>query len=728
MQEREKFNEPRKVQERLVIYLRQCVDILTSDVDIDLNHTPEFYTTVQQLCEKAPEAAQMIARTIQENITNSRGRKRKRTKDPSYHPRKGTNRATPPASVSGDESNLDENLGASSDFRGGPLTSSSQRDDGNNKKDRDAPMTDADAPTDAPTTLGSEGLAASSKMHSQHKEPLPHVLPEPVLCKELLSTQQIPITPTKLINSNPPSPQTEDICRGKIATSLESTSSIGRPTPTIIFPATRSIIDLTTEAAYTIYRLSKHQDGLPSDIHKQILKSLQQEQPGASAVSTSNDWSDGAMWIQVLEMGTSQSRRVTIKNMLEYMGAWQWYNSQVELALKTAKTKNNQPVKSHGARSHVMDVIENRYLTGVGVVSLHENEPDSLFKGRPAGTCATDKKRQHIKMQLNRGKICIRLVEDLGVGILLDQKIWKYVKLGKDQLNTLVKDIQTDTRHMKLLQILEPQLEQLVQNGLTDLHRFYNDLNKAELLPQDTLRELPMSFALDEDPLPEGQLNAAIEYLIHNIKTKVLHQETFINDAVTINNGSGISCDIFNQLRPGKWLNQWTIYALMQLCDKPVYVDYNLSIALDERTENQLQPIKQPLRKWANKIATLREKASLVFFCPINHQANHFSLLEVNDRERAIRHYDSLSNSKTIKRMSKLVEEQFGDLRFSFEEMSTPRQMDGWSCGIRTVWNFRRLSNNLLIGTHGTVQKNPERIEGGAMTKYIRQRRQGPVT
>ncbi|KAE8149028.1 hypothetical protein BDV25DRAFT_141190 [Aspergillus avenaceus] len=673
MQEREESKEPRKVQERLIIHLRQFVDILTSDVDIDISHTPEFYTTVQQLCEKAPEAAQMIAQTIQENITNSPGRKRKRTKDPSYRPPKGTNRATPPASISGDESNLDENLGASSDFRGGSLTSSSQRDDGNNKKDRDAPMTDADAPTDASTTLGSEGFATSSKMQSQHKEPLPHVLPESVLCKELLSTQQISITPPKLINSNPPSPQTEEIYREKIPTSLESISSIGRSTSTIIFPATRSITDLTTEAAYTIYGLIKHQDGIPSDIHKQILKSPQQEQPGASAVSTSNDWSDGATWIQVLEMGASQSRRVTIENMLEYMGAWQWYNSQVELALKTVKTKNKQPVKSQGARSHVMDTIENRYLTGVGVVSLHEDESNSLFKGRPAGTCAMDKKRQHIKMQLNRGKMCIKLVEELGVGILFDRNIWKYIKLSKDRFNTLVKDIQADTRHMKLLQILEPQLEQLVQNGLPDLHRFYNDLNKAELLPQDTLRELSISFALDEDPLPEGQLNAAIEYLIHNIKTKVLHQETFgIDDAVTINNGSGISCDIFDQLRPGKWLNQWTIYALMQLCDKPEYVDYNLSIALDERSENQLQPINQPLRKWANKIATLRakaKKASLVFFCPINRQANHFSLLEVNDRERAIRHYDSMSDFETTERMSKLVEEQFGDLRFTFEEV-----------------------------------------------------------
>ncbi|BDD62333.1 hypothetical protein MAP00_007304 [Monascus purpureus] len=179
----------------------------------------------------------------------------------------------------------------------------------------------------------------------------------------------------------------------------------------------------------------------------------------------------------------------------------------------------------------------------------------------------------------------------------------------------------------------------------------------------------------------------------------------------------------------------------MQLSDKPAYVRHGLSVPLDEnRGDNNFQPIKQPLRRWAIEMAKFRKEAKkpsrdavpLVFFCPINHKGQHFSLLEINERKQVIRHYDSMSETTTALRMSRLVEEQFGDLEFSYEEMPTPQQDDGWSCGIRTVWNFRHLSNNLSIETNSS---NPERmllqvvegliacVEGGAMTKYIRRRR-----
>jgi hypothetical protein len=32
------------------------------------------------------------------------------------------------------------------------------------------------------------------------------------------------------------------------------------------------------------------------------------------------------MWMQVLEAGESGKQKVTIFNILEYMGAWEWYD------------------------------------------------------------------------------------------------------------------------------------------------------------------------------------------------------------------------------------------------------------------------------------------------------------------------------------------------------------------------------------------------------------------
>jgi len=53
-------------------------------------------------------------------------------------------------------------------------------------------------------------------------------------------------------------------------------------------------------------------------------------------------------------MGSSDNQRVTILTMLEYMGAWEWYNKQIELSLTSIRTKKNKPVGRRGAATHVL--------------------------------------------------------------------------------------------------------------------------------------------------------------------------------------------------------------------------------------------------------------------------------------------------------------------------------------------------------------------------------------
>jgi hypothetical protein len=81
--------------------------------------------------------------------------------------------------------------------------------------------------------------------------------------------------------------------------------------------------------------------------------------------------------------------------------------------------------------------------------------------------------------------------------------------------------------------------------------------------------------------------------------------------------------------------------------------------------------------------------------------------------------------------MSRLVQEEFGALKFSYQEAPTPQQNDAWSCGIRVVWTFQRLSNGLPIGGWDKVL-NPEPmiveiinglvtcVEENAMERYQR--------
>jgi hypothetical protein len=71
-----------------------------------------------------------------------------------------------------------------------------------------------------------------------------------------------------------------------------------------------------------------------------------------------------------------------------------------------------------------------------------------------------------------------------------------------------------------------------------------------------------------------------------------------------------------------------------------------------------------------------KEASSLVYFYPVNHQNNHYSLLEINEPERKIRHFDSLAERARQDRVSSLIKKEFAGLKYSYEEavrsMSTP--------------------------------------------------------
>lgn len=86
--------------------------------------------------------------------------------------------------------------------------------------------------------------------------------------------------------------------------------------------------------------------------------------------------------------------------------------------------------------------------------------------------------------------------------------------------------------------------------------------------------------------------------------------------------------------------------AAMHISDRPDFVRFGESIPLDSiGRHGQMRSIKRPFQAWAGKIVMFRREAEnstpLIFYCPVNHDNSHFTLLEVNDGEKVIRHYDS---------------------------------------------------------------------------------------
>lgn len=239
-----------------------------------------------------------------------------------------------------------------------------------------------------------------------------------------------------------------------------------------------SFLDTVHQMVDIVHLLNKYQTDLPRTVYQRILQSLHTTQE-PSKDSTAHQWSDGRMWMEVLERGSATNRRCSVLNMLEYMGASKWYDEQIEHAKRTVYTTENKPVGEKGAATHVLDRITREY---------------SLLS------------RKTISNQCSRGKRLRELVEKVGLGILISPKIWwvitnqvisytdhaprEYTKRKGTQFNQLVQDFKADTQRLALFQILTPQVEQLVHEGSTNPEALYGALRENNLISEDELQEI----------------------------------------------------------------------------------------------------------------------------------------------------------------------------------------------------------------------------------------------
>jgi hypothetical protein len=99
--------------------------------------------------------------------------------------------------------------------------------------------------------------------------------------------------------------------------------------------------------------------------------------------------------------------------------------------------------------------------------------------------------------------------------------------------------------------------------------------------------------------------------------------------------------------------------AAIQMLDKPFFVRYGQSVPLDEIESfgrSGTRRVSRPLARWRKTIEKFSSEAQiqhgqgtfLVYFCPLNRNTNHFSLLEINEQQRRIYHYDSMADQGVI--------------------------------------------------------------------------------
>ena len=95
------------------------------------------------------------------------------------------------------------------------------------------------------------------------------------------------------------------------------------------------------------------------------------------------------------------------------------------------------------------------------------------------------------------------------------------------------------------------------------------------------------------------------------------------------------------------------IAAAMELSDKPPCVRYGLSVPLDGHNNKGERIVHaNPFGLWRRKVDEYRREAEreagLVYFCPLNLDTDHFTLLEINEPLETIYHYNSMAERGVV--------------------------------------------------------------------------------
>jgi len=135
------------------------------------------------------------------------------------------------------------------------------------------------------------------------------------------------------------------------------------------------------------------------------------------------------MWINMLEAGQAHSKKMTVLNMIEWMGASEWYDAELLQAEKALSlTKRGRP------RKRVATIVLDKYLkeacddlpaAGSENISSSDNEERPVSQnsaGIQKELLAT--RRKTLTRIFHRGRMLRQLVQMTHMGILFSPEIW----------------------------------------------------------------------------------------------------------------------------------------------------------------------------------------------------------------------------------------------------------------------------------------------------------------
>jgi hypothetical protein len=198
-------------------------------------------------------------------------------------------------------------------------------------------------------------------------------------------------------------------------------------------------------------------------------------------------------------------------------------------------------------------------------------------------------------------------------------------------LDMLIRDLPGSPEKIAVLRLLANQMTLLLETGRTNPGEFRDGL-ESEGLPVSDLG--PSTECVELDTFYKQVLNS-------NTCGMLLVTGTDFRFCV----------ESLRRLGATRWLNDEVILACLHLADKLTFVRVGFSIPIHRQRRAQ-SAIPRPFERAAKQMAEwhcqMEAQSPLVCFFPLFQYQSHFSLLEVNEREGFIYHYDSMGAGENV--------------------------------------------------------------------------------
>ncbi|KAL5082939.1 hypothetical protein Trisim1_002515 [Trichoderma cf. simile WF8] len=333
-------------------------------------------------------------------------------------------------------------------------------------------------------------------------------------------------------------------------------------------------------------------------------------------VENEGEWESGLKLLSEIESARGIMDWGSIKYAIAAMRFAKWHESQVNLTVERIQSTESLKKTSKGTSPEAAVKEASKSVTS-------ELIRHTLAEG--SQEARRIQLRKNIGTYLTRGRKWYRLVLAFGFGILFFD-LWTLVKTPNQELDLLITELQEDQGKMIIFKGLEEQVVNLFKEKRTNKQQFDKYLRSNNC------------FAVDNEESTDPELDAFYE--------EVIRLST--GDRLVIR-GTGHTFDKESllTLRPDTWLNGDIVVAFLHLSVKLDFVRVWKSIPMHQ-TPNTHIPLRRPFECAAAQVSKWRAElgpSTLVCLFPLLLNDNHFTLLEINDREGYIYHYNSLRGS-----------------------------------------------------------------------------------